>query len=629
MSNKFPDIRYKQIGKNLNVVIGDEKPITFIGDKDALAPIKENLKKYTEKKSATLLTTIREQLKPKTTAKVKEAEKEAIAKVGQEKLLKKELKETKLKGRKELNFERTRETQRKQLLDKLLTDKVLDTTSKGFALYGFPTVNMPELLVERFVDFLALGRTIEPLINFWMNCLLNPNPVARYKLFNYLNRHRLIVTPSGYFVTYRMVKETPTSKEDGIYVDAHTGQFQHIVGKVSKMDRSACDEDGKNDCSKGLHSGSPDFIGIKLGEGYDKGEIKTKSQGGGYGTGYGARQEVVTQKFDNSFGNQAVICIVSPEHVVSVPDSDTRKLRSCELYIAKLTTPEEVIAHLTEFDYSIFDSDYAQIKSDELRERLKEANLTDFTDGTVESQEPFIKTKTNTKVKIDTIEERLKDLRKKKITGDDVAKDLSNEEIMAIVSRRLRKVVDGEEVIEEAPKGIAEVLASQNVGDMKKVVEKSTKSPVGAKSTPTKGKAAAISNVVESVKDAKQPSSDKKPDTNKASTKAGNKGTGTATPIKEGKDKEAKSTDKAAGKAKIEKPVVVAEKAKPKNTKVVDLKAAQSSYLQGEFERLKKAKKGIKGFWLGISEDNDFVTLSETAKAKFKGKIIGNFADLK
>lgn len=376
-------------------------------------------------------------LRPVTTVKTKEKEQAQVKAVAEKKKLKHQVKEAKVEAKEEIKANAVENAQRKSILSGLLSSKVLETNKGEYFLHGYPSVKMPELLVERFVDYTILKRDVQPLINFWMWCLLNPNKVARYKLFAYIQRHKLIVTPSGYFVTYRMVKSTDTSEETGIYVDAHTGKFQHIIGQVSKMPRKDCDEDGKNDCSRGLHTGSPDFIGISLGDGYKPTEIKTRAQGGGYGTGYAAPSEPTPQKFNNSFGNQAVICLVNPMHVVSIPNSDTMKLRSCELYIAKKTTPEEVVSHLTEVDYLVFDSDYARIESAEIEAQLKEAKLEDYSDGSVEKLRG--EKGKPAKSKLEFLQNSLKSL-STKVMDDKIADDVTPEEMMKVIQSRVTQV---------------------------------------------------------------------------------------------------------------------------------------------------------------------------------------------
>lgn len=483
----------------------------------------------------------------------------------------------------------------------MLSNKTLATKGGKFYLFGYNSVPMPELLVERFIDFVQLKRNAQPLINFWMWCLLNPNKAARYKLFAYLSKHRLLITPSGYFVTYRMVKSTTDSPNTGIYVDAHTGKFSHIIGQVSRMDRKDCDEDGARDCSKGLHSGSPDFIGISLGDGYSQGEIKTKAQGGGYGTGYGAPSETVTQKFNNTFGNQAVICLVNPMHVVSIPNSDTRKMRSCEIFIAKTTTPEEVLSHLTESDYLVFDNEYAQIEAEQIKAQLKGAKLENYTDGTVEELSGL---KTSAaKKKVIELQNQLSDLGKK-VMNEKLPDDVSTEEMMKIIQSRVKQVSDTPVI--ELPR--AKKAAISNLID--KVNEKATKPK---KDTPKVEK--------EEVKKPEAvPSKTDKPTPEKGS----------------------KSVKQVVDKAldTLEKEVNSKAKVKATKDKLSDAILDKDSknklklivqFILVEWEKRKKAKKSPKNFWV-LQDSNGALSTKESKETNFTYDssltLLGNLDDL-
>jgi hypothetical protein len=582
-----------------------------------------------KKKSPKLLTEIRELIKPVTTKETKEKEEKETKVIAEKKALKRDLKEEKFRADHAQQFEKRRTAQRKEALQDLIKSGTVEAVPKGFALKGYADVPMPELLVDRFIDFIALGRSTQPLVNFWIWCLLNPNKKARYKLFAYLHRHRLIITPSGYFVTYRMVKSTPTSKEDGIYVANHRqadgSEFKHIVGQVSWMDRKDCDEEGANDCSAGLHTGSPDFIGIKLGEGYDKGEIKTKAQGGGYGTGYDAPKEVI-QKFDNTFGNQAIICLVNPMHVVSIPDSDTRKMRSSEFYFAKLTTAEEVIGHLTEYDYSIFDSDYAAIEAGRLKEMLKDAKLEDYTDGTVEQLKN--ETKSAYKSRVDAIEARLEALQNS-LLNEKVADDVSPNEMMRIIQSRVKAVknpvkppMDSKKV-----KGIADVIEATTAS---KVKVEPKKEEVKEKVAP---KAKVEAKTEPKVEPKKVPTKVPVKEEVKVEPKKATK----PTPIKEVAKVEPKKNEKDIKAKPAPEPVKPKQEAKKEVVKAPPTPAPKvkkakedpgiAVFVKEKYASIKKAKKSPKKFFV-VEEKGVLSLISEVAHQTSKAKSHGSLEEL-
>lgn len=427
-ANKYiiSEIVYKQIGRNLNVRIKKDV-ITKVGTTDELKPIKELIDKYNSTKSTLVAEKLEDKIRKLLTVKKVEdsnnEEKEKIIAKSKIKVINKEIKK--------INTDSPVKT-----LKKVLPSDLFTVSDEGAVYKKGTKTAMPQLLVDKILKFIENKRTLTPLLNFWNLTLINPNYKVIPKLFDYISRHNLIITPSGCFVTYRMVKTTNRKRADGkdIYTSAHTGEEEYIIGEIYKLDRKECDDNGAKDCSSGLHTGSADFIGIKLGNGYDKGEFRTRSAGGGYGTGYAAPGEYTTQKFDNTFGNQAVICIVNPMNVVSVPDSDTRKMRSCELYFAKLTTPEEVINHLTDEDYLIFDTDYKARQVEDLEVELAELNMQNKKGGLLSL---FTK-KDSEKAKKELLEKKqhlINEIKKyKSIVNNN---DLISEDVIEIMKKRI------------------------------------------------------------------------------------------------------------------------------------------------------------------------------------------------
>lgn len=388
-------IKKQSVGQHFVAII-DSKKYTLKADKDLRETLKKEIDAYNIKNSEERLKKIIRLLQPK-------QEKEKQLALAEKKKVHKKVKvaKTNLKeATKELashSVDKTLSLEDEKFFKAFKEFKIIDG---NLYLKPFDKVRMPQTLVTRFKEFIGAGTPLLPLINFWKLALLNPNEVARTKLFDYLTRQNLTITPAGYIVTYRMVKATDRVTPEGkpIYTSARTQKEDYIMGTAFSLPRTECDEDGSRDCSKGLHTGTHKFIGIIadkkissdednsiLGEGYGKGvKITTKMETpASYGTGYDRPQpiEVKTSvNFDHSFGNVAVICLVNPMHVVSVPDSDTRKMRSCELYFAGTTTPEEVI-DLVEKDYHIFDHAYQQYEQEQIEKMLKEAKLKEHYDS--------------------------------------------------------------------------------------------------------------------------------------------------------------------------------------------------------------------------------------------------------
>jgi hypothetical protein len=377
----YKKIRATKIGKIFSTVIDGVSYTKEVTPKK-FEQLTKLIKTYNKGNSQRSLDMIIELLTPVTVEAKKDEIKKAVAKKSLDKKIKKEEKKPNL-IEKQANKDRV--SVAKNIIAKTITIKQskeevknLVVTREGLAYRGFEKIFMPPLLVTRINEFIDNNISIQPLLNFWLLCLANPNHIARTKLFDYLDKHKMMITPSGYFVTYRMVK---TTDDPDKFTHAHNGtpRLYYKVGEVATLNRETeCDEDGANDCSRGIHFGSPQFIGIHItegpaeGQGYDKGErVITKTiNNEGYGTNYSVPTTVKeTQKFDDSYGNQATIWLVNPMHVVSVPFSDTRKLRACEGYFVKLTTAEEVV-DMVQKDYLIFDSDYKKFELSEIKKMI-------------------------------------------------------------------------------------------------------------------------------------------------------------------------------------------------------------------------------------------------------------------
>lgn len=225
---------------------------------------------------------------------------------------------------------------------------------------------IPVLLLKFFAENLDNQQLFNSYLNFWMWLSLNPNIEAREGTFDFIKRYKFKVTSHGFLLAYRRVVSTKSDNEDYIkaisnsyikvktiwkkspknftvikkedntysiekiedypnanslidqylelpslqqmnFTDNHTKTFDIKIGSKVTMDRKDCDEDGKRDCSSGLHYCS-------------------------------------NLKDYTSFGNTSILLAVNPRDIVSVPESQTSKSR-CSAYfpIAILDGDEETI----------------------------------------------------------------------------------------------------------------------------------------------------------------------------------------------------------------------------------------------------------------------------------------------
>jgi hypothetical protein len=268
-------------------------------------------------------------------------------------------------------------------------------------------ISTPELLIREIIKAEAEHNNdrVSALLNFWKLCALNPDPRARFDLFRFIQNHKLTITSSGNFLTYRRVhskkinnselekfitqeylkikrwKKAPSNyivydSEDGyksisygsvdredniteeignlkdlydnlntvvgnVYTDNHTRTFNIQIGVPMKIDRGNVDPDPEVECSRGAHTGSPEYVN------------------------------------NNAWlGNTVLACLINPRNVTAVPKHDSLKMRSCEILpiaVAELDNKGNII----EPEYEVFDLELAQNTQEEL-EAISKLNSTEL-----------------------------------------------------------------------------------------------------------------------------------------------------------------------------------------------------------------------------------------------------------
>ena len=130
------------------------------------------------------------------------------------------------------------------------------------------------------------GLPFDGMVNFLRNLLQNPSYNSQKQLFQFLMHHNLPITDDGYFLAYKGVREN--------WTDNYSGTYDNRPGRINKMARCAVDDNFHNACSHGFHAG--------------------------------------TIEHARSFGGNGhmILVKINPRDVVSVPSSDSTKLRCCE-----------------------------------------------------------------------------------------------------------------------------------------------------------------------------------------------------------------------------------------------------------------------------------------------------------
>jgi len=222
---------------------------------------------------------------------------------------------------------------------------------------------IPEFLAQKLMDFMEGGLPFEPLIKFWMHCLLNPDPLVQQQLFKFLEHNGHPITTNGYFLAYKAVKvkrkfDTQTGEKivsisydentgeavpekythDLEFIPYHNGDYGMLIkmGTPITMPREDCDGDPNVTCSSGLHVGSMDYV-----------------------SDFGNEEEVILQ------------VLVNPRNVVSVPvDYNNTKMRVCEYFPISISNGENKKIYM-EADYKTQD---ISMMEKELKEAIEAKN---------------------------------------------------------------------------------------------------------------------------------------------------------------------------------------------------------------------------------------------------------------
>ena len=83
-------------------------------------------------------------------------------------------------------------------------------------------------IVNRMVQMLQDGFSVEPLVLFMENLMANPSFRAVNELYGFLERNNLPITPDGHFLAYKKVRDD--------YKDVYSGTFDNSVGQVVSME---------------------------------------------------------------------------------------------------------------------------------------------------------------------------------------------------------------------------------------------------------------------------------------------------------------------------------------------------------------------------------------------------------
>lgn len=161
-------------------------------------------------------------------------------------------------------------------------------------------------LVRRIFEMIDEEQSPMPFILFMEKLYKNPSRRAVKEFFGFMQHHDIKIVEDGDVIGYKAVKSD--------YWDKHTGEtFQFTPGNVHEIERNEVDDNWGIACSEGIHVGAWSYV----------------------------------QWFGNGADDRKMAVKFSPTDVVTVPSTETNKLRVCRLEVL-----DEVTEPLTESVYS-------------------------------------------------------------------------------------------------------------------------------------------------------------------------------------------------------------------------------------------------------------------------------------
>lgn len=296
---------------------------------------------------------------------------------------------------------------------------VVEVDQDGNVYYGDTDVPMPEELGDLMVKFSEQDKEIDPLLNFWQLCLLNPNETARDNFFDYVKDYGVVITDNGYVILYKALNKSPEDKKSGggdTLVEFVAKQYLRIK-RMSKAPSNYNvytvhnQDKGETRFELSTHSGNPppaeeNEVLSCLGnlEDYHNQiqDLSVKDQttfvpwytGGQYGTEVklGVPVEMPREKCDpdinvgcsyglhvgsfdyvSRFGrgmDSILAVLVNPRDIVALPKHDNSKIRTCRYFpYAVMERDEE--GNWEEIEEGYFEEDYADIEKKDIERELK------------------------------------------------------------------------------------------------------------------------------------------------------------------------------------------------------------------------------------------------------------------
>ena len=173
-------------------------------------------------------------------------------------------------------------------------------------------------IVDRILQQMRAGFGYEPMCAFLESLYDNPSPESVDQLFKFLEDHGLVLTDDGCFLAYKYV-----NKRDGKFYASWANKDgthnESGPGSVVRMPRSEVEHNPAKSCAPGLHVGSMEYV---------------------------------------QSSEWVMTCKVNPKHVVSVPNHESGKMRTCQYEVIEVNQNKEAKQGLI-YSGDLGRSDYA------------------------------------------------------------------------------------------------------------------------------------------------------------------------------------------------------------------------------------------------------------------------------
>ena len=290
-------------------------------------------------------------------------------------------------------------------------DFIIDNTNKRVF---FKNINLaiPTVIVASFVEILEklksdkynqedLKNSYEALVMFWLKLAINPIDASREDILTFIKKNDVHITKYGNMVLYRRIVTKNQKKTKNDYLKLISTSYASVKKNKKSpkkylvyLDTSNKYKICKHDDSKILKDPALSFVGtlydlynditlheenvytsthdnsvsIKIGDVYSIPNDKINLNNGICHAG-GLHAAAVNYNY-SGYGDTPVVVLVSPSKAITVPKSETGKLRTTEMFIVCINN-KSLGVHFDSNGICEFDEKYHDYSLSQLEEAVK------------------------------------------------------------------------------------------------------------------------------------------------------------------------------------------------------------------------------------------------------------------